>query len=115
MKKNKKNIADLSQTHGKLEGTEYKTLDQIWGEDGSSRYKTLDEKEYKIYLNDLNKSDLQSHASKLGLIPIDDREMLTKRLVSEFRKYTSLYKIPKTNSNQVNLNKEIKNILSEGR
>lgn len=116
MKKSKKNtLAELSQTHGKLENTEFKTLDQIWGDDGSSKYKTLDEKEYKIYLNDLNKSDLQSHASKLGLIPIDDREALTKRLMSEFKKYVSLYKVPKTNLGKVNLNKEVKNILSEGR
>lgn len=115
MKKNKRNINNLSQTHGKLENPEYKTLDQIWGEDGSSKYKTLDEKEYQNFLNDLNKSDLQSHASKLGLIPIDDRDSLTKRLIAEFKKYVSLYKIPKTTLGKVSLNKEIKNILSEGR
>lgn len=116
MKKLKKNkLENLSQTHGKLEEKEYKTLDQIWGEDGSSKYKTLDEKEYKNYLSDLNKSDLQTHASKLGLIPIDDRESLTKRLISEFRKYVSLYKIPRTNSNKVNLDQKVRNILSEGR
>jgi hypothetical protein len=115
MRKNKKNIENLSQIHGKLEDKEYKTLDQIWGDDGSSKYKTLDESEYKIYLSDLNKSDLQNHAAKLGLIPIDDRDSLTRRLISEFRKYVSLYKIPKTNSNKINLNKQAKNILSEGR
>ena len=115
MKKSKKSIENLSQTHGKLEAKEYKTLDQIWGEDGSSKYKTLDETEYRDYLNDLNKSDLQNHASKLGLIPIDDRDSLTKRLISEFKKYVSLFKIPKTNSNKINLTKEVKSILSEGR
>lgn len=116
MKKGKKNkLENLSQTHGKLEEVEYKTLDQIWGEDGSSKYKTLDEKEYKTYLNDLNKSDLQTHASKLGLIPVDDRDSLTKRLISEFRKYVSIYKTPKLNTAKVNLTKETKDILSEGR
>lgn len=116
MKKNKKvNLNELSQTHGKLSGTENKTLDQIWGDDGSSKYNTLNEEEYKKFILDLNKSDLQSHASKLGLIPIDDRESLTKRLLSEFRKYVSVYKIPKTAQSQVKLTKDLKNILSEGR
>lgn len=115
MPKKNKNLENLSQTHGKMEGKEYKTLDQIWGDTGSSKYSTSNEKEYLNYLNDLNKSDLQSHANKIGLVPVDNREMLTKRLLAEFKKFTSLYKIPKQKDNTVNLTKAAKDILAEGK
>lgn len=115
MKKSKTKLQNLSQTHGKLEGFEYKTLDQVWGDDGLSKYKTLDEKQYASYLYELNKTDLQAHAAKLDLVPIDDREMLTKRLISEFKKHVSTYKIPKTEKSDPKIDKKTKDILSEGR
>jgi len=112
-KKNKLN--NLTQTHGKLEEYEFKSLDQIFGDDGSSKYKTLDLKKYTEYLHDLNKSDLQSHAIKVGLLPTDNRETLIKRLTKEFIKYTSSYRAPKQAVNEVKLTKNLKDILSEGR
>ena len=115
MPRPKKNLENLSQTHGKLENTQYKTLDQIWGDDGSTKYKTSNLEDYLLYLKDLNKSDLQDHAKKIGLIPIDNRETLTKRLESEFRKYMSMFKLPKNSENLVNLDKKSKDILSEGK
>jgi hypothetical protein len=115
MAKKTTKLEDLSQTHGKLENIEYKTLDQIWGDDGSAKYKASNTEDYLNYLNDMNKSDLQAHAKKIGLIPIDNRETLTKRLVTEFKKFNSLYKLPKNKENKVELNKETKNILSEGK
>jgi hypothetical protein len=42
MNKKVKNIGELSQTHGKLEGKEYRSLDQIWGDTGISKYGTND-------------------------------------------------------------------------
>lgn len=115
MKKKVKNIGELSQTHGKIEEKEYRTLDQIWGDDGIRKYKTLDESEYLLSLKEMNKSDLQAHASKFGLIPVDDRETLIKRLVREFKKHTSLYNVPKQKINYVKLDKTAKDVLSEGR
>lgn len=115
MPKQKRKIEELSQTHGKLEDVQYKTLDQIWGDTGLSKYNTSDLKEYTDYVNDMNKSDLQAHANKIGLVPVDNREILTKRLLAEFKKFTSLYKIPKVKDNTVNLNKKAKDILSEGK
>jgi len=115
MKKKVKNIGELSQTHGKTEEKEYRTLDQIWGDDGIRKYKTLDESEYLLSLKEMNKSDLQAHASKFGLIPVDDRETLIKRLVREFKKHTSLYNVPKQKINYVKLDKTAKDVLSEGR
>jgi len=111
----KRKIEELSQTHGKLEDVEYKSLNQIWGDTGLSRYNTTNLEEYINFINDLNKSDLQSHANKIGLVPIDNRETLTKRLVAEFKKFTSTFNIPKTKNNTVQLNKQSKDILSEGR
>jgi hypothetical protein len=108
-------LENLSQTHGKLEDTQYKTLDQIWGDDGSSKYKTSNLQDYLNYLSELNKSDLQDHAKKIGLIPVDNRETLTKRLETEFRKYMSMFKLPKNSENLVNLDKKSKDVLSEGK
>ena len=41
--------------------------------------------------NDLNKSDLQAHAVKIGLVPIDDSNSLVTRLKKEFNKQVSQY------------------------
>jgi hypothetical protein len=43
-------------------------------------------------LNEYNKSDLQAHAVKIGLVPIDNRENLIKRLKQEFLKHISQFK-----------------------
>jgi hypothetical protein len=115
MPKQRKKLEDLSQTHGKLEDIQYKTLDQIWGDDGSSKYKTSNLQDYLNYLNDLSKSDLQNHASKIGLVPVDNREILVKRLETEFRKYISTFTTPKNTNNSLDLDKETKDILSEGK
>jgi len=115
MNKKVKNIGQLSQTHGKLEEKEIRSLDQIWGDDGVRKYKTLDENEYLLSLKEMNKSDLQAHASKFGLIPVDDRETLIKRLVREFKKHTSAYNIPKQKNNYIKLDKAARDVLAEGR
>ena len=115
MPRPRKKLQELSQTNGKLEDTQYKTLDQIWGDDGSSKYKESNLEDYLNYLSDLNKSDLQDHAKKIGLIPIDNRETLTKRLEAEFRKYMSMFKLPKNLDHSVSLDKKSKDVLSEGK
>ena len=111
----RKKITELSQTHGKLEQKEYKTLEQVWGNDGYEKYKTLDESEYLDYLKNLNKSDLQTHASKIGLLPVESKELLIKKLIKEFKIYASKFKIPKQDTKDIKLSKEIKDILSEGK
>jgi hypothetical protein len=115
MSKKKTKLDNMMQTHGKIEDIQYKTLDQIWGDNVNSKYQTSNEKEYVNFLNDMNKTDLQSHANKIGLVPIDNRETLTKRLLAEFKKHVSLFNIPKSKDNTVNLNKKAKDTLSEGK
>jgi hypothetical protein len=108
----KSKLDSLKQTHGKVEKP--LTLNQVWGDDGSSRYGTLNVDEYMVYLNNLNKSDLQTHAVKIGLVPVDDRVTLVKRLKIEFNKFSSQYKTRPVASNK-SISKSAKDILSEGR
>lgn len=115
-KTNKDKLSELNQVHGKNEyDTQKVTLDQIWGDSGNGKYKTLDVNVYTEQLSEMNKSDLQSHATTVGIIPIDNRELLTKRLIAEFQKHVSSYNMPKNNINPIKLTKEAKKILSEGR
>lgn len=115
MANKKSKLDNLHQTHGKVENRKV-TLDQIWGDDGKKKYGTLDPVEYDKYLSELNKSDLQSHAIKVGLVPIDNRETLAKRLKQEFKKYSSMYLVrPDTTNNNPKISKRSKDILSEGR
>lgn len=112
----KKKINELNQTHGKTESFEPTTLDQIWGDTGLNKYNTFDEGVYLARLHEMNKTDLQTHASQVGIIPIDNIEMLTKRLVKEFQKHISAYRKPaKTEEAPQKISKEVKKILEEGR
>jgi hypothetical protein len=103
----------LSQVHGRVEKPI--TLDQVWGDTGKNKYGTLDQKEYEQKLNDYNKSDLQAHALKIGLVPIDNRENLIKRLKQEFIKHISQFRTRPTIDNSKGNSKKIKDILAEGR
>ena len=109
-------LEDLNQAHGKEEKFRPTTLDQIWGDTGLSKYNTLEESEYEDSLGEMNKSDLQTHATQVGIIPIDNRDMLTQRLVREFRNHVNSYRAPQERK-QVNktMSKEVRRILAEGR
>ena len=110
-----KKLTELHQTHGKIEDTQRKTLDQIWGDDGKRKYGTLDTVEYDSYLKGLVKSDLQAHAIKIGLIPVDDRQTLAKRLKQEFLKYAAQYQVRPDSKNNKPVSKTARDILAEGR
>ena len=112
----KSSLKNMSQTHGKTKEFEPTTLDQIWGDDGTGMYGTLDIQKYETRLDDMNMSDMQSHASRVGIIPIDNRSMLRERLVRELRKHASAYKKPATAPEEnAEISKDIIKILSEGR
>lgn len=114
MPRKKSTLDNLNQTHGKVENRKV-TLDQVWGDDGMRKYGTLDPVEYDEYLKTLNKSDLQTHATKIGLVPIDDKETLKKRLKQEFIKYASQYKVRPDSTSNKPVSKTARDILSEGR
>jgi hypothetical protein len=109
----KSKISQLSQTHGKVERAI--TLDQVWGDTGTNKYGTLDPKKYEDHINNLNKSDLQAHATKVGLVPIDDRNTLISRLKKEFNKHVSIFTQAKIDKKINKTSKTAKDILSEGR
>ena len=100
--KKTKNVNELSQTHGKEEKPVPTSLEQIWGDDGTSKYKTLDADKYRDYLSSLGRSDLQAHAVKIGLVPIDDRTQLTTRLLREFKKHAAKYRPMQDGANSKN-------------
>ena len=108
-------MQSLSQTHGKKETFEPTTLDQIWGDTGSKKYKTQDVKQYEEQLKAMNITDLQKHATTVGLIPIQNKNLLAKRLLKEFQKHWAAYKKPKPSGNQVKLSRKAKDILAEGK
>ena len=111
-----KKIANLSQAHGKAEEKKPSTLDEVWGDDGTSKYGTLDEAQYLNDLDGMTKADICLHASKLGIIPVDDRSRLLKTLLSNFRKYAAKFNIPnQTNEAHEKLPKNIREILEEGK
>jgi hypothetical protein len=113
-KKGKK-VQELSQTHGKVEGKVLTTLDQIWGDTGISKYKTLELEEYEEQLSEYNKTDLQAHATKIGLIPVDSTGELKKRLVREFKKHVSKYNATAKQIKATPLDAKVMKILAEGK
>jgi hypothetical protein len=116
----RKKLNQLNQVHGKIEKPQFTTLDQIWGDTGVARYNTLEASQYESQLKEMQKTDLHAHAVEVGVIPVDDRDILVKRLMKEFNRHVSGYNKPTALSKQSEINKKsvdqkILNILSEGR
>jgi hypothetical protein len=106
----------MTQVDGKIETFQPTTLDQIWGDTGNNKYGTMDEVVYAERLKSMNKSDLQTHATQVGLVPVDDRERLTKRLLHEFKLYVSSYRHPTAQAQaKIPISPEVAKILTEGR
>jgi hypothetical protein len=123
MPKKQSKLEQLSQTHGKADAedtSEYKptSLEQILGNTGTSKYGTLDEEAYSKRINAMNKADLQTHATQIGIVPIDNRDRLVKTLLSQFRLHVSAFRHPvgKTTQNrQLEITPDVAKILATGR
>lgn len=95
-KRGRKPKKEIIQIHGKDESNlnkninNFTSLDEILGE-SLSVYSAKDSDEYAKQLSEMNMTDLQSHAYKLGLIPTEDRRLLTERLIHEYAKWKSKY------------------------
>lgn len=109
----KSKLNNMHQTHGKVENPV--TLDQIWGDSGVNKYGTTSIEEYEKYIVGLNRSDLQTHAVKVGLVPVDDKNTLIARLKKEFNRHVSTYNVKKLDQKNPKVTKKIKDILAEGR
>ena len=113
--KTQQNIDKMSQAHGKEDKFIPTTLDQVWGDDGLWKYDTSDERIYEDRLKSMTRIDIQTHATKIGLIPVDNRDTLEKRLMREFKRHVASYKRPTSTDTSVRLSKEARQILEEGR
>ena len=84
---------------------------------GASEYGTLDYQSYQEKIFDMNMSDLQAHASRVGIVPIDNRNMLTDRLLREFKKHVLSFRKPKQTSAKKpqDVSQAVKSILAQGR
>jgi hypothetical protein len=83
---------EMLQIHGKEEKNQKSpsSLDEILGET-LSIYTANSSEEYRGQLAEMNMTDLQAHAYKIGLVPTPDRKVLTDRLAQEFIKWNSRY------------------------
>ena len=113
----KTNLDEMSQTHGKVDNPDEfqpTSLEQIWGSDGSSKYGTLSQDEYEKSLTEMTKSELHLHATKVGLIPVDDRAILAKRCVREFVRHISQFSAPIGTKDDIEPSEKVKRILQVG-
>jgi hypothetical protein len=120
-KKNKNLKIDVTaQIDGKTEeqpaANRFGSLDQILGET-MSVYKASNVNEYRQQIADMNQTDLQSHALKIGLVPVEDRKVLVGRLVQEFERWQARM-LPqgsiKNSKNIEDIDERIRKILREG-
>ncbi len=121
-KKKKVTLKDMSQTDGmaidETPKTEPSTLNQVWGDDGTSIYKTMDIDVYEQVLSNMSKADLKNEATRVGLLPIDNMQQLKARLVREVKMHVSSYKRPASTGkpqNPLDVPDKIRKILEEGR
>lgn len=125
MKKSKnKSLNSISETLTQITGkTEISnlpnspsSLDEILGE-SLSIYTAKSIEEYESQLSEMNQTDLQVHAYKIGLIPSHDRKLLCERLVTEFKKWFSRYNVKSSTvgvKNVEDINSRARKILREG-
>lgn len=119
----KRKLKDLNMIDGKEEkldnsGEKFvpSTLAQLIDrDDGLWKYSTADFEEYKSQLDDMNTSDLRSHASKQGVLPVTSRERLVKRLLTEFTKHYNQYQKPSSVNVSKKASKAVMDILAEAK
>lgn len=113
----KNKLSKLSQAHGKVESFEPTTLEQVWGgANPTAIYGTMDESVYRRQLDEMDKADLQTHATQKGEIPIDNMPLLKRKLVRRFHDTLLPYIKPITPPRQaVKISAEVEKILAEGR
>ena len=111
-------LEEMNQTDGMVQEENYEpsSLDQVWGDDGTDKYKTLDINTYEKVLANMSKSDLKNEAIRVGLLPIDNHEQLRSRLTREFNAHVASYRKPDNPNNQVQLyDEEVMKLLGEGK
>lgn len=105
----------LIEATGKEESLEPTTLEQIMGFNELSRYNTMEASVYENQLGDMNRTDLEAEARRVGAIIVEDTTRLRNGLKKEFEAYVNTLRKPKHITRPITLSKEAENILKEGR
>lgn len=109
----------IIETHGKVEDEQMQptTLEQVWGGYNElSKYGTTSETEYQQRLLDMNRTDLEQHARKVGLVIVESSERLRGKLLQEFKVYFASLQKPKNTLPSPQIpSSEVAKILAEGR
>lgn len=94
-RKSKKKLNELIQTDAKDEKFQPTTLMQIIGSDtGLWKYGTMEASVYEKQIKEMNLSDLQNHALKIGMVPSMSRDRIEKQLLVKFAQWVGQYKKP---------------------
>ena len=81
----------------KSKKTQFTTINQVLGDTGGGehgKYNTLDLDEYKDQLTEMGRADLQIHATKVGVMPRGQVDLMKRELVKEFNKHVASYNFP---------------------
>ena len=87
----KKTVIDLQQADGKLYNKHnVRSLDELLGIQ-TTKYSTHDYAAYENQIQAMNTSDLQKHCTQVDVMPNQDRGVMIKRLLKQFRVTNSSY------------------------
>jgi hypothetical protein len=89
--KNNKILGIVNGKDEKKASTKPRTLDEIFGYDSFSNYKTTSEEEYEDSLRKMTLADLYDHCPEKGVLATDSRDRTIKRLLAAFREHKSKY------------------------
>lgn len=104
------------ECHGKIEDGEITMLEQVWGFNEFAKYGTKDEEEYRRQVMEMNRTDLEKHARKVGVIIVESSARLQESLFKAFRQYSGSLSRPKQpKQSKTSLSKEVRKILAEGK
>lgn len=119
-KRKNKNVSQLDQLDGAVRSgvKSSRSLDEIIGAVPKSPFGTKSKEEFTSRLRDMNLSDLQFLAKKVGAYPDYDRNSLIQSLIKAFCSYEGIKEAMGEKINNKNditsLSPEARKILSEG-
>lgn len=83
-----------------------------------AKYGTLDETVYRQQVEEMNRTDLENHARRVGVVVLESTARLRDSLLTEFRRYVTFLRKPvqplKSTSHPT-IPDEVRKILQEGR
>ena len=105
----------ITECHAKEETLEPTTLEQIIGYNQLSRYNTVEVSVYEESLKEMNRTDLEAEARRVGTIILEDTARLRNSLLKDFGAFISSLNKPKHLTKAIKISKEVEKILQEGR